>query len=101
MFIKFYCKNGHYYEIEELKLLAEPQNHRYCCCGEKLSIFNLNDIMENDINIRAEKYINEWIKELGIEGCIELIERNKDQSCYRIYKEILEKRGFKLKGETK
>jgi hypothetical protein len=97
MIIKFYCKKGHYSEIEEAKLIAEPQSHRYCYCGEKLSISNLEDIVEKDIYIRAEEYINKWLKEIGGDETLSLVQRNKNQSCYRIYKEILEKRGFKIK----
>ena len=99
--IKLKCKQCKYeYEITEQEMIDNGELHRFCLlCGGENEIKNLNEILEKDIYIRAEEYINQWIKELGLEGCIELVERNKDQSCYRIYKEILEKRGFKIKGD--
>ena len=97
MIIKFYCKNGHYYEVDEAKLIAEPQSHRYCYCGEKLSISNLEDIVKKDLYTQAEEYINRWIKEIGGDETLSLVQRHRDQSCYRIYKEILQRKGFIIK----
>jgi hypothetical protein len=37
------------------------------------------------------------MKELGIEGCIELIEKNSEQACARLYFEELRNRGLLIK----
>jgi hypothetical protein len=37
------------------------------------------------------------LKELGGDETLSLIERNKNQSCYRLYKEEMIKRGFIIK----
>jgi len=97
--IKLQCKHCKYqYEITEAELKDDGELHRYCLmCGGEIEVLNLKEIVEQDLYKQAEAYLKKWIKEMGIEGCIELIERNNDQACYRIYKDILEKRGFKLK----
>ena len=101
--VKLKCQNpacNYLYEITKKELENNPQYHRTCIvCGSQLKVDNLAEIVEKDLQTQAELYINKWIKELGAEGCIELVERNKNTACYRIYKDILEKRGFKLKGE--
>jgi len=100
MIIKFYCINhcNDFTKTEE-ELQRERVITHCASCGQKLLISNLPDIIENDIYILAEKNLNKYITELGIEGAIELLERNREQSCYRIYKALMEKRGLKLKGE--
>jgi len=55
---------------------------------------NFEEIIKFDIYKRAEEYLNKWFNELGIEATIEILERNKDQACYRIYKELLQERGL-------
>jgi hypothetical protein len=89
--IKLKCVNNKCafsYEITSKELEDNPQYHKVCLvCGSQMKVDNLDEIIELDLYKRAEEYIKLWIKELGLEGCIELIERNQDQSCYRIYKE--------------
>jgi hypothetical protein len=99
MFIKLECRHcGEVIEVEEINLIQEPELYRNCSlCSYKLEVKNLDEIVKFDIYKKAEAYLNKWVTEMGLEGCIELVERHKDQSCYRIYKEILEKRGLKIK----
>jgi hypothetical protein len=100
--LKCISENCEYsYEISENELTEYGQYHKRCLiCVSKLKVAkeSLEEIIKKDLYTHAEEYINKWITELGLEGCIELVERNCEQSCYRIYKEILEKRGLKLKG---
>ena len=97
--VKLKCKHCKYeYAITEAEIIEDGILHKYCfLCGGEIEVLNLNEIMEKDLYKRAEEYITKWTAEFGLEGCIELVERNKNQACYRIYKEILEKRGFKIK----
>jgi hypothetical protein len=99
MIIKFSCsKHCLDFEKTEEQLRTERAITHCPFCGEKLHIQNLNDVVASDMNKQVKEYIDKWFKELGIEGTIELVERNKDQAaCYRLYKEELEKRGFKVK----
>jgi hypothetical protein len=98
MKVKFYCDNhcGDF-EKDEQELRETAQSFRYCpYCGLKLKIKNLEEIIEDDLYKRAEEYLNTWLNTLGIEGTIELINRNKDYSCSKIYIELLQKKGLKL-----
>jgi hypothetical protein len=89
-----YCYSISVKEFEEYK----DTYHNFCMiCGSKLEVTNLEEIVAKDIYKRAEEYINKWVADLGWDRTLDLIEKNKDQACYRIYKEILEKRGFKIK----
>lgn len=87
------------YSVSEKEFEEYGRTYHSNCmlCGSKLEIVNLEEIVKKDLYQRAEEYINKWISELGLEGCIELVERNYNQACFRIYKEILEKRGFEIK----
>lgn len=101
--IKLICVNDvckYSYEVSEKELTEYPEYHKKCLiCGNQLKVTeeSLNEVVKKDLYTQAEDYINKWSAEMGLEGCMELIERHKDQSCYRIYKEILEKRGLKIK----
>jgi hypothetical protein len=101
--IKLKCVNdkcGFSYEVTKAELEEYSQYHKYCMiCGSLLKVDNLEEIIEKDIGCRAEEHLNKWVAEIGWDNTLDLIKRNKDQACYRIYKELLEKRGFKLKGE--
>ena len=57
---------------------------------------NIDDTIRKDIYERANDYLDKWFSELGIEGTLELVERNSEMAVYRIYKELLENRGLKL-----
>jgi predicted nucleic acid-binding Zn-ribbon protein len=92
MKVKFICaKCGYVFEKDEQEIIEQP--FRYCACGGKLSIQNLEDIMQYDLDTRVRNNINRWFRELGIEGTIELIERNSNQACSRLYFDELRKRG--------
>jgi predicted RNA-binding protein Jag len=102
MTIKFYCDNGHTFEKTEEEIRNSGQEQRFCFCGSKLHISheNLKEITIQDIKDQVKKYVNDWGKKMGIEGAIELIERNKNsvsEKIYNLYKEEIESRGFILK----
>jgi hypothetical protein len=102
--IKLKCLNGDcnfIYSVSEKEFIEYGQNYHKNCilCGSKLKVDNIEEIIKQDIYKRAEEYIDKWVAEIGWDNTIDLIKRNSNQACYRIYKEILEKRGFKLKGE--
>jgi hypothetical protein len=88
------------YRVSENELKENPNIHSHCfLCGSQIKVAkeSLEEIVMLDLYKRAEEYINRWMQELGAEGCIELVERNKNLAVYRIYKDILERRGFRLK----
>jgi len=99
--IKLRCSNPkcqYKYKITPDELKDNGELHTHCLfCGFKIEVTNLSEVIDRDLNIQIKQYIDKWIKSEGIEGCIELVERNKNQACYRLYKEELEKRGFKVK----
>lgn len=94
--IKLTCTICNYsYSVSEGELLDNPELHQVCLlCGAKLFIENLEEIVKEDIYKRAENYLNKWFAENGIEGTLEILERNKTQPTYKIYVEILRKRGL-------
>lgn len=92
------CKYSYEVSVNELK--EYYQYHEKCLiCGSLLKVAenSIEEIVRKNIYTRAEEYINSWVKELGWDNTLDLIAKNKDSACYRIYKEILEKRGFKMK----
>jgi len=99
MIIKFSCKNHCAdFDKDEIELQYQNQTFRYCAfCGEKLQIENLKDIIIYDLRERIKNNINKWAKEMGFDNVIDLIKRNKNQKCYKFYKEELESRGFTIK----
>ena len=96
--IKLKCINtqcNYCYEVTEAELENNYQYHKTCLiCGSQLQVINTKEIVNKDIYTRAEEYLNKWLNELGIEGTMEMLERNKNQSTYRIYAELLKKRGI-------
>jgi hypothetical protein len=103
--IKLICINEeckYSYRVSENELKEYSQYHEKCLiCGSKLKVAeeSINEIVKKDLYERAENNINKWFKELGGDNTLDLIARNKSNACYRIYKEILQKRGFKIKEE--
>lgn len=101
--IKLKCKHCKYqYEITEAELIEDGEIHKFCfICGGEIEILNLLEIVEKDLYKRAEEYIDKWVAEIGWDNTLDLIKRNKNNPTYRIYKEILDKKGFNLGGENK
>lgn len=82
----------------ELKEYGELYHNKCMICGSKLIINNLGEIMEKDIMQKVKENLDKYIGELGIEGAWELIERNKNQACARLYFEEFKRRGINLNG---
>lgn len=103
MMIKLVCINDdckYSYEVSESELKEYPGYHKKCLlCGSQLKVTkeSLQEVVKKDLYTQAEDYINKWVAEIGWDNTIDLIKRHKDQSCYRIYKEVLENRGFNIK----
>ena len=101
--IRLKCINetcGYSYEVSENEIKEYGQYHTKCLlCKSKMKVVNLEEIVEKDLYQRAEEYIKKWVAEIGWDNTLDLIKKNKNQGCYRIYKEILEKKGFTIKGE--
>ena len=96
--IKLKCLNeqcNYVYQVTSKELEDNPQYHRTCIiCGSKIKIDNVEEIVEKDLYYRAEEYLNDYIRTLGIEGALELCERHKDEATGRIYMELLRKKGI-------
>jgi len=97
--IKLKCERcKHQIEITDEELKENGMLYTHCLhCGGKMDVLNLDEIAKKDIYTQAENYIKKWVSEIGWDNTLDLIQRNKDQGCYKIYKEILTKMGFKLK----
>lgn len=81
----------------ELKEYGEVY-HKFCIvCGSKMEVDNLEEIVKKDLETRVKEYIDLWFRELGVEYTIEMVEKHKGESIYRLYKQEIEKRGFKIK----
>ncbi|MBU0581411.1 MAG: hypothetical protein KKA19_09575 [Candidatus Margulisbacteria bacterium] len=92
MKIKFTClKCGSSFEKDEKDITFSL---RYCYCGGKYSIYNLPEIVSRDLDCRADELLDKYIRELGLDGAVELIERNKNQACAKIYFDKLRQRGI-------
>lgn len=94
--IKFICKKcGNTFEKEEFEIIEQGQSFRFCAyCGNKLSIENLSDVVKDDLDKRVKNNLNRYMNTLGIEGTIELVERNKNIACTRLYIDLLKEKGL-------
>jgi hypothetical protein len=96
--IKLKCLNpdcNYVYQVTPAELEDNPQYHDKCLiCGSRLKVDNVEEIVEKGLYERANEYLNEWIKTLGLEGALELVERHKEEAIGRIYMELLKKRGI-------
>ena len=53
-----------------------------------------DDLMMELIYETAGQYLHKWFNELGIEGTMELIERQKEDKVKEVYMDILRKKGL-------
>lgn len=99
--IKLVCRNEdceYSIEVSEQEFIDNPQYYGRClCCNALLKIVNLEEVIEMDLYRRAESYINDWAAKFGWDYTLDMIQRNKSNACYRIYRDILRKRGFNVK----
>ncbi len=98
MIIQFKCNGcGNIFTKEEFEIIEQNQSFRRCSlCGEKLMVSNLEEVVTEDLSIRIKNNINKWFKEYGIEATIELINRNREQACAKLYIEEIQKRGLNV-----
>lgn len=96
MNIRFVCSSCNCDFIKTDKQLSEEkQSMRFCpYCGCKLRLQNLDEIVKGDILKKVDKNIEEYLNSLGIEGTIELIERNKSLPYIHYFQDNLRKRGI-------
>jgi hypothetical protein len=100
MNIVFRCyKCNKEYKIAEENLKDNLQSMRFCECGGKLSIANVEEIVGQDIETTVRSNINLWFKELGIEYTIELCEKHKQKEVRKLYIKEIQRRGFMTRGE--
>jgi len=103
MDIRFKCSNpicDVEFEKTEEEMKLNPEGLRFCWkCGKKLSIVNTEEIVETDIQTQVKNNLDSWIKEMGLEGAWELIERNSYSPMARLYFEEFRKRGIDLHKE--
>ena len=99
MKIKFFCDNHCAdFEKDEIELIYQNQIFKFCSfCGEKLKILNLDEVITQDLQEKIKNNINKWFNQIGIDNTLDLIQRNRNASCSRLYIEELQKRGFNIK----
>ena len=101
--IKLVCVNevcGYSYQVSENELKEYGQYHKQCLiCGSKIKVAkeSLDEIVKLDIEQRVKENIDKWLVEIGGDETLSLIQRNKNQACYRLYKAEMIKRGFIVK----
>jgi predicted RNA-binding protein Jag len=90
MTIKLTCKHCDY-TIERKQ--EDLEYSKYCSkCGQQLKVENLDDIVSQDIQTQVRQHLHEWFNTMGIEGTIEMIERNKEQGSAKFYIELLKEK---------
>lgn len=96
MIIQFRCTQcENTFDKEEFEILEQGQSFRFCdICGGKISIINLNEILKDDLDKRVKINLNRYMSQLGIEGCIEMVQRNQNLPCTRLYINILKEKGL-------
>jgi hypothetical protein len=101
--IKLICINpdcGYSYQVSKKELENYGQYHKTCLlCKSQLKVDNLEEIVRVDIDTEIRNNVDTYIKIFGIEGAWELIERNKNQACARLYFEEFKRRGIDLNGK--
>lgn len=95
MKVKFTCKNSHYFEKTEEEIKNTNQPFRYCFCGEKLSVQNIEEIVILDIQNSIVEHTTNRIVKLGLEGFVEAVEHLQDGKIKELYREELKRRGIK------
>ena len=95
MKIHFKCyKCGNTFEKEEKEVISSQQSFRYCYCGGKLEIYNLDAIVSQDVEIQIKNNVDKYLKFYGLEGTIELVERYTEKGIQELYLKELKKRGI-------
>lgn len=95
--IQLRCKYCLYsFKISEQEFLNNPDLYKFCFvrCGGENEVTNLEEVIETDIEKTVKSNIDKWGRELGIEGCIELIERHSNYAIQRLYLQELKRRGW-------
>jgi hypothetical protein len=93
MIIKFACPKGcmHYEKEENDSQVAL----RYCSfCGAKMRLANLDEMVIEEIKKDVKLKVDKWMRELGIEGCIEVIERESTRPFIKFFYQELQSRGL-------
>ena len=90
--IKLICLNCNYFK--EVDFLEYANN--FCPICNNMLYVDKKDLIEYVIKEDVNYHLNIYFKELGIEGTIELVERNKDYPLSKYYVERLKELGFKL-----
>jgi len=98
MTLKLKCEDcGYSYEVSEAEMLTCGEYHVKCLmCNGIIKVENLDEVVHLDMKKRVRDYVSKYFQTLGIEYTLEMLERNKDQACYRLYKAELKRRGFNV-----
>lgn len=57
-------------------------------------MYTLEEVIKMCTIIQARQYLTKWMNELGIEGTIEMLNRNKDYPPVQIYFDLLREKGL-------
>jgi thioredoxin reductase len=93
MIIKFSCKNRC---LDFAKTEEELRNEKvitHCpYCGEKLSVQNIDEVVNDDIQKIIESNVTAYYRTMGLEATAEMIDRLKDGKVKNLYQTELRKR---------
>ena len=92
MIIKLKCTNDkcdYCYEVPEEDLKGARQKCLICGSLLKVTEDSLKEVVQRDLYASAEAYISGWVAQNGWDWTLDLIQRNRSQPAFQIYKEIL------------
>lgn len=101
--IKLVCVNedcAYSYEVSSKELENNPQYHTKCLmCHSKLEVAkeSIQELIKKGIDEKVKDYIDKWLAELGGDETLSLLQRHKNQACYRLYADEMRRRGFIIK----
>ncbi len=90
--IRLICQNtdcNYSYHITEKELTGNFHYHKFCLiCGSRIEVAkeSLEKVVKQDLYKKAEENINDWVKDIGWDNTLDLINRNKNKIsiCNRI-----------------
>lgn len=86
------------FTINVKKEVYKSINNKCPKCGAILLPMKISSIKDLDIKERVVNSINKWFGELGIEGTLEMLEKQNSMPYIELFKEEINKKGLKLKG---
>jgi hypothetical protein len=96
--IRLKCRNedcNYCYQVTELEMLDNGHLHKTCLiCGSQMLVDNMEEIISRELEEQAEENLKQYLKDYGLEGTVELIERSPNNGARDLYMRKLKERGI-------